>query len=203
MIQDSTGLLVDGPEGAIPQRLSGLGDGLHPTFARQNLRRGLRMAYSLRVGHNRRLLRVDLSAEGKMLGEPRPIATTTRLDFDPQISDDGRRIVFVSNRSGVYQIWASGSDGSNSVQLTTSAALFPGSPRWSPDGTLIVFDGRDAKGNADIYSVPAEGGPWRRLTSDKSIEARLCFDRRSLGLFQIRYVRRATLLPHACRRKLS
>jgi len=169
-------IAVDGPEGAIPQRLSGVGeDGLHPTFAGQGFRRGVRMAYTLRVGHKRRLLRVDLSGEGKMLGEPRPIATTTRLDFDPQISDDGSRIVFVSNRSGVYQIWASASDGSNSVQLTTSAALFPGSPRWSPDGTIIVFDGRDAKGNADIYSVPAQGGPVRRLTSEKSVEARPCF----------------------------
>jgi eukaryotic-like serine/threonine-protein kinase len=169
-------IAVDGPLGGVPQRLSGVGeDGRHPTFARQGFRRGVRMAYSLGVGHKRRLLRVDLSAEGKMLGEPRPIATTTRVDFDPQISDDGSRIVFASNRSGVYQIWASASDGSNSVKLTTSAALFPGSPRWSPNGTMIVFDGRDDPGNADIYSVPAKGGPVRRLTSDKSIEARPFF----------------------------
>jgi len=169
-------IAVDGPEGAIPQRLFGVGeDGRHPTFARQGFRRGVRMAYSLGTGHKRRLLRVDLSAEGKMLGEPRPIATATRVDFDPQISDDGSRIVFVSNRSGIYEVWASASDGSNSVRLTTSAVIVPGSPRWSPDGTMIVFDGRDEEGNADIYSVPAAGGPVRRLTSEKSIEARPCF----------------------------
>ena len=97
------------------------------------------------------------------------------MNFDPQISADGTRIVFISNRSGVYEIWASASDGSNCVKLTKSVALFPGSPRWSPDGKMIVFDGRDEAGNADIYSVPAEGGAVRRLTSETSIEARPCF----------------------------
>ena len=161
---------------SIPQRLSGVGeDGRYPVFARPGFHGGVRMAYSLRVRDNRNLLRVDLSAEGKILGEPHPIATTTRVNFDPQISADGTRIVFISNRSGVYEIWASASDGSNCVKLTKSVALFPGSPRWSPDGKMIVFDGRDEEGNADIYSVPAEGGAVRRLTSETSIEARPCF----------------------------
>jgi hypothetical protein len=38
-----------------------------------------------------------------------------------------------------------------------------------------VFDGRDEEGNADIYSVPAEGGVERRLTRARSIESRPCF----------------------------
>lgn len=169
-------IAVDAPEGVMPQRLSGVGeDGRHPVFARPAFHGGVRMAYSLRVRDSTNLLRVDLSADGKMLGEPRPICTTTRRNFDPQISADGRRVVFISNRSGVYEIWTSASDGSNCVKLTTSVALFPGSPRWSPDGTMIVFDGRDEKGNADIYSVSAEGGMVRRLTNETSIEARPCF----------------------------
>ena len=169
-------IAVDAREGATPQRLSGVGeDGRYPVFARPGFHGGVRMAYSLRVRDNRNLLRVDLSAEGKILGEPHPIATTTRVNFDPQISADGTRIVFISNRSGVYELWASASDGSNCVKLTKSVALFPGSPRWSPDGKMIVFDGRDEADNADIYSVPAEGGAVRRLTSETSIEARPCF----------------------------
>jgi len=169
-------IAVDAPEGVLPQRLSGVGeDARHPVFARLGFRRGVRMAYSLRVRDQRNLLRVDLSAEGKMLGGSRPIATTTRVNFDPQISPDGSRIVFVSNRSGVYEIWASASDGSNCVKLTKPLGVFPGSPRWSPDGRTIVFDGRDEEGNADIYSVPAEGGVVRRLTRARSIESRPCF----------------------------
>ena len=40
-----------------------------------------------------------------------------------------------------------------------------GSPRWSPDGKQIAFDGY-AGGSSDIYVVPADGGKPSRVTSD-------------------------------------
>jgi len=42
-----------------------------------------------------------------------------------------------------------------------------GSPRWSPDGRQVVFDGR-AEGNAEIYVINADGGKPRRLTTESS-----------------------------------
>ena len=40
-----------------------------------------------------------------------------------------------------------------------------GSPHWSPDGKLIVFDAR-VEGNADIYVIRPEGGKPQRLTTE-------------------------------------
>jgi Tol biopolymer transport system component len=76
-----------------------------------------------------------------------------------------------SNRDGYYEIWVSGSDGSNPSQLTALKSARCGSPHWSPDGRQIVFDSLDA-GNGDLWMVGAEGGPPKRLTTEPSNEAR-------------------------------
>ena len=77
-----------------------------------------------------------------VLGSPEPIAHSTRVTSSPQISPDGKKILFASNRSGFHELWLADVDGSNPRPLTAfaSAHRIPGSPRWSPDGTRIVFD---------------------------------------------------------------
>jgi len=56
----------------------------------------------------------------------------------PQFSPDGRKIAFMSNRSGPWQIWMSNADGSDPVQVSFTDSA--GTPRWSPDGKGLVFD---------------------------------------------------------------
>jgi len=43
-------------------------------------------------------------------------------------------------------------------------------PRWSPDGTQIVFDGHIGSQLPEVFVVPAAGGPVRRAT-DETMEA--------------------------------
>ena len=104
------------------------------------------------------------------------LVPSTRPDTHPQFSPDGRRLAFTSERSGSLQIWVANSDGSNPLQLTTLARGFINAPRWSPDGKVIVFTFTQ-NNNQDIYSVPADGGPLRRVTSAPSREGRPSWSR--------------------------
>jgi len=46
-----------------------------------------------------------------------------------------------------------------------------GSPKWSADGLQIAFDS-DQGGHYEIYTVAVEGGAPRRITTEKSHQAR-------------------------------
>jgi DNA-binding winged helix-turn-helix (wHTH) protein len=69
----------------------------------------------------------------------------------PQFSPDGKRIAFMSNRSGPWQIWMSNEDGSDPVQISTTDSA--GTPRWSPDGQSIAFDA-PANGTTEVFVAP-------------------------------------------------
>jgi Tol biopolymer transport system component len=100
---------------------------------------------------------------------PTPLIASTRDDVAPDISPDGKRIAFASNRSGHWEIWVCDRDASNPLQLTAFHSALVGSPRWSPDGAKIAFDARP-DGNGDIFVVDAQAGVPRRLTKDPSDE---------------------------------
>jgi len=72
-------------------------------------------------------------------------------------SKDGQLVAYVSYPEGI--LWRANRDGSNAVQLTDppiSALL----PRWSPDGTQILFWDFSS---IEAYVVPASGGNPKRL----------------------------------------
>ena len=109
--------------------------------------------------------RVETSAPGAPASSPPVVAiSSTRRDGMPQLSPDGRRVAFASDRSGEGEIWLADPDGSNAVQLTSMGALATGYPHWSPDGQLIVFHS-NLEGQWEVYVIPAAGGKPRNLTS--------------------------------------
>jgi Tol biopolymer transport system component/DNA-binding winged helix-turn-helix (wHTH) protein len=100
-----------------------------------------RLAFT-RTHRNVSIWTLDLAAsrnEGSRLR--RWPASSSRIDTNPRFSPDGRRVAFVSNRTGTYQIWIANADGSGVFPLTSMTALLVGSPNWSPDGSTILFDG--------------------------------------------------------------
>jgi Tol biopolymer transport system component len=142
-----------------PQQVASVGeDGEDLSISRQ----GNRLAYSRSI-YDPNIMRLELPAPNAKPGLPAAFISSTRTDWAPQFSPDGKKIAFSSDRSGSFEIWVCDSDGSN-VRKITSIGGATG-PQWSPDGEHIAFDS-PAEGQFDIYVVSANGGRPRRLTTD-------------------------------------
>ncbi len=108
------------------------------------------------------LWRLNLKKPG---ARPERLAATTRRNNSPKYSPDGRRIVFVSDRSGNDELWIADADGASPRKITAFDGAAVGTPRWSPDGRQIVFDGVKS-GHSEIFLVDAAGGAPRPFTDD-------------------------------------
>ncbi len=78
-------------------------------------------------------------------------------------SPDGKRILFVSSRSGNLDVWAMSPDGSNQEQLTNTPED-EAQASWSPDGTTIAVE-REAGLGTDIWLMDADGSNLRNATN--------------------------------------
>jgi len=58
---------------------------------------------------------------------------------NPIWSPDGKKIAFISDRSGSYEIWTMNRDGSGLEQLTDTPDVRATEPIWSPDGQRMVY----------------------------------------------------------------
>ncbi|HKF54065.1 MAG TPA: hypothetical protein VKJ45_01425, partial [Blastocatellia bacterium] len=90
--------------------------------------------------------------------------SSTRNDSAPQYSGDGKKIAFMSDRSGNPEIWLCDDEGLNARQLTSFGGPDVTTPRWSPDSSRIAFDS-NAEGEYDIWTIGADGGRPQRMTT--------------------------------------
>ena len=91
------------------------------------------------------------------------------LATDPQMSPDGRKVIYVRAYSDVFtdrrysNLWIIDTDGGQNRPLTTGHRG-DGSPRWSPDGTRVAYVS-DQDGVPQIYVRWLDGGQTARLTN--------------------------------------
>jgi Tol biopolymer transport system component len=75
----------------------------------------------------------------------------------PSWSPDGKRVLFSSNRTGVFVIYVVNADGTGMRALTDGMATSEDARAvWSPDGTRIAFTRRRGKA-MDIWVMPVAG----------------------------------------------
>ncbi len=92
-----------------------------------------------------------------------------QLPTDPQISPDGKRIVYVRRFADPMtdkrysNLWIINSDGTDHRPITTGNRS-DSSPRWSPDGTRLAYLS-DADGKQQIYVRWMDTGQSARITN--------------------------------------
>ena len=133
-------------------------------------------------------LSLDVSPDGKTLvfdlvghlyempvggGEAHPITSGLSFDSTPRFSPDGKRIVYVSDRSGADNIWIANADGSDPRALTAAENTMFTAPGWTADSQyVLVSQKKPAYYNAgfELWMYDIKGGTGVRVTKAKSSE---------------------------------
>ena len=91
----------------------------------------------------------------------------------PSFSPDAKRIAFVSNASGLPQVWVGPADGGAPVPLIRTDD--PAGPvAWSPDGSRIAYGIAPGGGmNTQVWTVNPDGSDPKRITDGGSEMNRL------------------------------
>jgi eukaryotic-like serine/threonine-protein kinase len=113
--------------------------------------------------------------------------STTRFTSDPGWeafpiwSPDGSRIVFTSNRSGVYDLYLKASSGAGNEELWYQSGEGKGPTSWSPDGRYLIYYSLGqpthlrllaAAGPADRKSIPLVDPQFTSITGRFSPDGR-------------------------------
>ena len=153
--------------GGTPRFLAGAGPKIkHPSAARS----------SSRVVFESWEFEINLRRATAAGGAALPVVPGPDWSWAPRYSPDGRRVAFVSTRSGSPEIWVASLPDGPAQRLTSFGGPQLADPAWSPGGERLVFVARP-RGEADLYLVEASGGPPRRLTALPGDELEPSFSR--------------------------
>ncbi len=95
------------------------------------------------------------------IGGGKATALVTGMSFDaqPRFSPDGKKIAFVSDRSGGDNLFTMTLDKSDTTQITQGNSTQYISPEWTPDGKYIVVSrGGGTFPTAKLHLYPVDGG---------------------------------------------
>ncbi len=92
---------------------------------------------------------------------------TSGMSFDamPRWSPDGRRIAFVSDRSGGNNLWLISADARDTTQLSRTTDDMFASPEWTPDGNYVAVT-RSVTGGPKIFLYHVDGGAGIQVIRD-------------------------------------
>ena len=149
-----------------------LGDGFEPSVSRSA--RPLLVYVGIHIDWNVWRLPGPLARPGTAASR---LVASTQIDANPLYSPDGAKIAFISNQSGMHELWLADANGANPTRLTFLDSNNIGmTASWSYDSQHLVFSAA-VDNNADIYVIPATGGFPRRVTQTAEDERFPSFSR--------------------------
>lgn len=105
--------------------------------------------------------RLNLKSTGQLERPPSAIIAEKGEKMRPELSPDGKKIAFESNRLGFWDIWTCNTDSSDCQQVTSLHGT-AGRARWSPDGHSLAFEFHPGE-RGEIYVVEVPGGTPRLI----------------------------------------
>jgi Tol biopolymer transport system component len=105
--------------------------------------------------------RLDLRDPAHHERAPIPIVSEKGDKMRPDLSPDGKKVAFESNRLGFWDLWTCDIEKGDCNQITSLHGT-AGRARWSPDGRYIAFEFHPNE-HSEIYMVEVPGGVPRLL----------------------------------------
>ena len=97
-------------------------------------------------------------------GKATQLTSGMAFDAQPRWSPDGKKIVFISDRSGGENVWIMNADGKDTTALTSGNNNQYVSPTYSPDGKYVVVSRSGGTfGTAKLWMFHVEGGQGQQL----------------------------------------
>ncbi|MBV6523072.1 MAG: Protein TolB [Gemmatimonadaceae bacterium] len=158
------------PHTGTAQNTTGRGEARDPMQEGLPLKPTRNIAFRTTVGH---WMSVDITPDGQTLvfdllgdlytmpaagGKAMPLTQGMAFDAQPRLSPDGKRVVFVSDRDGGWNLYIMSLDKRDTLQLTRGKTNTYESPEWTPDGKYIVVTR-----NMKLHLYHVEGGSGQQL----------------------------------------
>jgi|GEM_PF-3978960 len=118
-------------------------------------------------------------------GMGQPIAPSTSADWSPALAPDGRRLAYLSERSGTWEAWIADLSTGTSRRLTHFAGPVVQDLAWSPDGRTLAMS-IAANGQFDVTLVNSATGAWSRATTSQQDERQAVFSRDGQEIYFVR-----------------
>ena len=97
------------------------------------------------------------------LGRVSAVTREPGLEVYPELSPDGKLVAYAAGSTRRLRLYVRPVEGTRAVELTRDSSSIDAMPRWSPDGTRILY--RTENG---LWIVPALGGAPRQVVPGNS-----------------------------------
>jgi Tol biopolymer transport system component len=156
-IDEETGIVRVAPQPVTASPATHMG---HISFAGD----GRRIAYQANIS-TENLQRISFDAKSEaVVGEPVAITSGSRWATFPNLSPDDQWVAFMFFfGGGQADIAVMRTDGTGLRQLTDEPHFSNFKPRWSPDGSELVFYS-SRSGNSELWTIRPDGSGLRQLT---------------------------------------